>query len=683
MPFVPPDITEAAITRACRALKLPDRAFSGEDGQDPRLPALKSLELRDVEACPGSGKTTLLVAKLAILAGLWNERRCGLCVLSHTNVARQEIERSLGDTAEGQSLLSYPHFIGTIHGFVNEFLAMPWLRSKGYPVEMIDDDVALSRRWRKLPVHVRAALQNKYLNLDLSQVQQRVLRIQGPAFRVGEIAWGNGGTLGENTPTYQALMSACRETAEEGYFCHDEMFVWAHDLIDKVPNVTKSLRARFPLLFIDEVQDNSELQSALLHRVFMAGENPVLRQRYGDANQAIYQSALHSEGAATDPFPIAAVRADIPNSFRFGQDIADLADPLALSPQGLQGRRQAGQDPESDTTGKHAIFLFDDQTVTLVLESYANYLIDLFSDDERRNGIFTALGAVHRPNGDDKVPRHIGHYWPEYDHAINRSDPQPRTFVQYVQAGHRLSAKSEESREIVEKIAEAVLRLVRIAAPDFILGTRKRKHRQVLDLLGEKAEAKATYLEMIRALGVERRPLDEHEWNNRWLPTLAQIVHDAAGAAIDGQDAQAFLTWAHPAGAAPDQAQAAKSDNMFRHMREDATVTIRVGSIHAAKGETHTATLVLDTFYRTHHLKALKAWLTGDRSGGGGTTAALQSRLKLHYVAMTRPARLLCLAMRADAFDNAEIAKLLDQGWRVAWIRAGGPEWAQAAEAAE
>ena len=82
---------------------------------------------------------------------------------------------------------------------------------------------------------------------------------------------------------------------------------------------------------------------------------------------------------------------------------------------------------------------------------------------------------------------------------------------------------------------------------------------------------------------------------------------------------------------------------------------VQVGSIHSVKGETHTATLVLDTFYRTHHLKALKGWLTGDRFGGGEEASAVQSRMRLHYVAMSRPSHLLCLAIRRDALSMADV----------------------------
>ena len=114
-----PEITDDDIRWSSRLMGLPEDAFHGEHGTDPRREVLKSNAPMDIAACPGSGKTTLLVAKLAILAEKWQHRTRGICVLSHTNVARREIEARLGRTSVGRRLLSYPHFIGTIHGFVN------------------------------------------------------------------------------------------------------------------------------------------------------------------------------------------------------------------------------------------------------------------------------------------------------------------------------------------------------------------------------------------------------------------------------------------------------------------------------------------------------------------------------------------------------------------------------------
>lgn len=90
-----------------------------------RADVIKNMESVDIQAFPGSGKTTILVAKLAILAKKWTYSNVGICVLSHTNVAREEIEERLGNTEIGRKLLSYPHFIGTMHSFFDKFVALP------------------------------------------------------------------------------------------------------------------------------------------------------------------------------------------------------------------------------------------------------------------------------------------------------------------------------------------------------------------------------------------------------------------------------------------------------------------------------------------------------------------------------------------------------------------------------
>ena len=62
----------------------------------------------DVQAVPGNGKTTLLAAKLALLSRTWRSRTQGVCVISHTNAARHEVERNLLQHPTASAFLSYP-----------------------------------------------------------------------------------------------------------------------------------------------------------------------------------------------------------------------------------------------------------------------------------------------------------------------------------------------------------------------------------------------------------------------------------------------------------------------------------------------------------------------------------------------------------------------------------------------
>lgn len=67
---------------------------------DARVNIIKEDRSCYVQACPGSGKTTTLLAKLIILANrLPMADGKGVCVLTHTNVAIDEIKAKVGSKA--------------------------------------------------------------------------------------------------------------------------------------------------------------------------------------------------------------------------------------------------------------------------------------------------------------------------------------------------------------------------------------------------------------------------------------------------------------------------------------------------------------------------------------------------------------------------------------------------------
>ena len=252
-----PKITDEDIDWVCSLMGL-------DPFDDPRRAYLKRRTTVDVSACPGSGKTTLIVAKLAILARNWPHRTRGICVLSHTNVAREQIEHRLGRTVVGQRLLAYPHFIGTIHGFANRFLALPWLHSHDFPAPTIDNDITTAYRCRVLGQDyytVRILLSKKHSNLDKLRICDRDL---------GFDMDGTEFPAGPSTRSFQHVKRAIETAAQAGYFCHDEMFVWADALLEDHKNVPAWLAHRFPLVILDEMQDTLERQASLPEYSFSA-----------------------------------------------------------------------------------------------------------------------------------------------------------------------------------------------------------------------------------------------------------------------------------------------------------------------------------------------------------------------------------------------------------------------------
>lgn len=95
------------------------------------LPFCGQTDRSTSQLAPGSGKTTLLVAKLAILAKRWTPSAAGVGALTHQcRPAGDREEAWRGPCRPFRPLTPALHQV-RIHGFVNQFIALPWLRSQG------------------------------------------------------------------------------------------------------------------------------------------------------------------------------------------------------------------------------------------------------------------------------------------------------------------------------------------------------------------------------------------------------------------------------------------------------------------------------------------------------------------------------------------------------------------------
>ncbi len=693
------------IREAAELLGLPRDAFL-EDAI--RKEILKSPASLDVVACPGSGKTTLLVAKLAILAKHWPYRTEGICVLSHTNAARIEIETKLGNTTVGQRLLSYPHFIGTIHGFVDTFVAIPWLRSHGYRITLIDTDIVRKKRWWRLPQELQDKLrgyikkQKGTRKRGAEECVKSLLTVELSGFNSGSKCNGTLTLTPEEISKIREILQ--KSTFEEGYFCYQEMLMWGEEAIEKSPGIVKAIRQRFPLLFIDEAQDTGEAQARILDKIFMARQygDPVIRQRFGDPNQAIYHSAS-AQPATIDPFPVPPNDPNIQgfslsNSHRFDNTIAELAHPLRPKSDGEEDKEDKceGTGPKAKYNGflkqgqqqQHTIFLFDENSIAQVLPAYAQLILETFSDKGLKEGRFTAVGMVHRPSrwsSTNAWPYNVPDYWPAYDAELSGPEPHPETFVQYVQAGQKKAVEEGEAYPLVEKIAEGLQRLVNI-----ITGPEGKKlhrspnmHRYILRLIEEKEDDKLyqAYRDLVYEFVRKRGNLTQTEWEQKEKQTVRDIAKAIVGFPGNSRlplEAVDFLKWPTGSGTGvqnptEEETNSPCKNNVYVHSENGREVSIHLGSIHSVKGQEHTATLVLETHWYTYNLQDLLDLLIG--SGTCRDTCSNMAnkdeedrcryRCRVHYVAMTRPTHLLCLAMRKEAFGEERLREAQQNEWKL------------------
>jgi len=630
----------------------PECSFEDENARN----ALKCTVSRDIQAGPGSGKTTLLVAKLGILASKRNWRDQGVCVLSHTNVARREVENRLTHHPTAHSLLGYPHFIGTIQSFVDRFLALPYLRNRDTEVSVIDNDW-FSRRanslLRSYPT-ARGWFQRKF-NDDNDRIRSAVgsLHYEDEDLRIGLA--GSVQLPNENTTTHKELSELkAKISYDEGIFRFDDMYAFANVYISECPHVIEILRVRFPWVFIDEMQDTSLTQERLLERIFC--EECVV-QRFGDINQAIYSGEEEVDGQNSFPKRDAI---DLLDSRRFGPEIAAFASNLtAKRKQTLTGRFEKSEG--------HTIFLFENETIHEILPAFVDLVLSVHSG--QMPGVFAAKAVGFRRSGTNpdpkRVPFNIGDYWKEFQSDFAPRSGSPSTLVGYVRKARDLVLGTGETRDGYTTVLTGILRLLHIEGDTYSAG-RKFSRSHLMDAL-ESGGERERLQELVVDLCIRIGPLDEQCWSrvHEELVDIRKLWNTSALS----DEGERFLAWEE--GRSQSQVELPESSrervNVFHHRGVD----IEVGTIHGVKGETHRATLVLETFFRNNHdLKALLPYLTGKCDVATGTpTKTLVGEMQRVFVGMTRPRELVCLAMHREHLGKEDEEILKSIGWRIKYLR--------------
>lgn len=607
---------------------------------------LKATTASDLHACPGSGKTTLLVAKLALLARRWPWGDRGVLVLSHTNVARREVEQRLAKEPVAAKLLGYPHFIGTIQGFVDRSIALPYLRDVGIagkPVEAARvDDEAFAEHitrvffgpmgWSRYP-QARSWLKNRYKHDEGAGVV-RSLFYHGADLALS--ATPAGGVPNPTTATADQLRALKGQLAAEGFFRYADMFAFAAASLKARQFLGDALRRRFPWVFVDEMQDTSREQEDLLDGLF--GVASVVFTKVGDRNQAIFaESAPDAEKTVLRW----SQGIHLPQSQRLAPKLARLVSPLAVvRPIQLKGN-------PNRTDRAHTVFLFNDHTIARVLPAFCDLILAEWKGSLPNKFVAKAVGFRRRPPERRVVPASLVDYWADFD-ARPAEEPPLTTLLSSVRHARRLVELEGEFYAAYRVVYGALARLAEICE-----GARVT-HRTLTERCKQgaldEASLKSCVAQLLRGDGVSDA--------SAWVKTVTHVC-ELFVSRHPPENVRTYLSWSEPAAGPTTRT----GSHTFVHRNGSSEVSIEVSTIHAVKGETHDATLVLETFFHEHDVELALPFLAG--RAPLKTTGRMVEHLKRLFVGATRPKELLCFALHEDHIDADHEAALVSLGWQI------------------
>lgn len=231
-----------------------------------------------VKACPGSGKTFMVANKFIKYLESWSSYHQGVAVLSFTNVAREEILGKIETIDKTFKRVTYPHFVGTVDSFINEFIVLRY----GYlmTTDKRRPQISLTDNW-KIPYRFWRTECRK--NGCVEHIEDFHYGIDDKFYKGKKLVTCElrGKQKALPCQQYKSML------ADKNVVFQNETALFAYQLLKAYPVIAKGLAERFPVIIIDEAQDTSFEQMEVFDILNTHGIKSLFL--VGDPDQAIYE----------------------------------------------------------------------------------------------------------------------------------------------------------------------------------------------------------------------------------------------------------------------------------------------------------------------------------------------------------------------------------------------------------
>lgn len=681
-----------------------------------RIDVIKEDRSCYVQACPGSGKTTALLAKLIILANKMSlPEGKGVCVLTHTNVAIDEIKARVGQRAD--VLFKYPNFFGTIQTFLHKYVTAAALHYfYGSQIAYVDDDVAktvlLKKFWR-LPYNnkLRGLVFNhtvarkhpisddtisalggadflvstnviknigkkkviydfqlkdydkdnipRNLKSSIYSIRNNILENEGReiilSFRVD---WRKNQILTDHKPinieseSGREYVKIKEEMFKEGILSFNDAYDLAFRYIqEKGLDFSIFSDKRFKYLFIDEVQDCDKKQVELIKAIF--ADEKVIIQRFGDYCQAIYDEENQDRAYNED------LRGEdvlyINNSNRFGEKIAKPLRTLCME----ENSQLIGN--EEVPSIKPIIITYNDPLT--VLSKYVEILNSTFIPAMNNLSVLEIANKerledpLHRLNV--KACGWVGKKGAnEQKRFIESYFPKfekknVKNNIDYESFSSFLTKKPNAStKDYATSIIHGILKYLDLC--NVSNGNRRHTRTSLFNFLASNdIENKENFLSNVMCWALQIIQDNHIEDFGCIKESIHQYIIDILLPLFEAEATSEAESFFWTTTVDSHYDLSINQGNIFH----TDCIDVEIATVHSIKGETHASTLYLETFYNTLH----ESERLSDQFKGiayAGTDDDTMKSLRVIYVGASRPRYLLCVAIQKNRFDKIDCPEL-------------------------
>lgn len=230
-------------------------------------------------AVPGSGKTTVLVTRLGYMALCCEIKQEEILTVTYTVAATGDMRARCAEHF-GEDLAKQFEFrtINSICAKIIQYYGSKYDRS---PFALVSDEKQITA----LLSAVYQEVQREYpTESDLKSVRTLIIYIKNMMLTDEEVRQ-LATKLEEPINIAEIYQKYCRAMRENQWMDYDDQMIYAYRMLCKHPQILRHFQQRYRYFCVDEAQDTSKIQHAILALLASASGNLFM---VGDEDQSIY-----------------------------------------------------------------------------------------------------------------------------------------------------------------------------------------------------------------------------------------------------------------------------------------------------------------------------------------------------------------------------------------------------------
>lgn len=456
--------------------------------------------------------------------------------------------------------------------------------------------------------------------------------------------------------TYKLLTKMKKVLLKEGILCFDDAYYLANRYLMKYPQIKKLIQKRFSYIFVDEMQDMDNNQHNILEKIFYDNGNSSSNyQRIGDINQAIYSGGTNFK--INNVWNPRKETLKITGSYRFTENIANILQNFALN--SVDSLDIKSIKSKNNKIKPHLLIYNDNNYQCQVVQKF----IKIINKLKRENKIpedykypIKAVSWITKEKEDNKIT--LPDYCPKFNKNKSTSKTEYNSLESYI-----INSK-DNYKEICNNLLNLLLKILRI--------------EKVINLDNDRYYTKSSlfwYLKKNNKVQYEKLKLKLYNWSTQIIKgkksEVCEDIKDYLDVflgifGIEKDKSTEFIN------RSPIKIIVEEKNDFDCHLCEINDKKIELGSVHSVKGETHTATLYLESFYQKdgsgEDAKSYESQRLNEQFKNEKITDSDKKRTKksarIAYVGFSRATHLLAFAVHRDRYEKY-LSGINEDVWKV------------------